>query len=350
MARTALQRKRAWFQIGFFALFVLAPPLDIFRIDLTQGHAILLGQDWTLGIDDFLAGRAGIGVAAVNLFFRGFVPIIGGAALFIWLAWRYGRLYCGWLCPHFSVVELINGLMRRASGKPSLWEHRPLPELRPDGRQLTPNPRYWVPTLVAVAGFAFLWALALLTYLLPPFEVYHNLFTGQLTRNQAVFLTAGTTALSVEFLLARHLFCRFGCAVGLFQSLAWMANNRAMVVGFDTRRADACADCDNACDHACPMRLKPRTLKRKMFTCTECGECISACTQVQAGDPDRSLLRWVDGDAALPVVTGRLFPSAPIDLQARTGERATASNQQLQPESTKRGSLRAGCEPLTTDR
>jgi len=316
VARTALQRKRAWFQICFFALFILAPPLDILRIDLTQGHAILLGQDWTLGIDDFLNGRAGIGDATLNLFFLGFLPIFGGGALLIWLAWRYGRLYCGWLCPHFSVVELINGLMRRASGKPSLWEGRPLPELQPDGSRQTPNPWYWPPTLIAVGAFSFLWALALLTYLLPPFEVYHNLLTGQLTRNQAVFLTVATSAFSVEFLLARHFFCRFACAVGLFQSLAWMANDRAMVVGFDTRRADACTGCNNACDNACPMRLKPRTLKRKMFTCTECGECISACTQVQRGVPADSLLRWVEGETALPVVTGRPAPPDRVDTGA----------------------------------
>ena len=136
-----------------------------------------------------------------------------------------------------------------------------------------------------MVGFAFLWAVAFLTYLLPPFEVYHNLLTGSLTRNQAIFLTAATLALSVEFLLARHFFCRYACAVGLFQSLAWMANDRAMVVGFDTRRAAACATCPSVCDEACPMRLKPRTIKRRMFTCTECGECIAACTRVQGGDP-----------------------------------------------------------------
>lgn len=329
MARTALQRRRAWFQIGFFALFILAPPLDLFRIDLTLGHAILLGQDWTLGIDDFLAGRTGIGDATLNLVARGFLPIFGGAALFLWIAWRYGRLYCGWLCPHFSVVELINGLMRRASGKPSLWERRVLPPplrgplpagttpldttatavdtvIRPDW-----NRWYWLPTLLAVVGFAVLWAVALLTYLLPPFEIYHNLLHGTLTRNQTIFLTAATLALSVEFLFARHVFCRYVCAVGHFQSLAWMANDRAMVVGFDTRRADACASCDNACDHACPMRLKPRTLKRKMFTCTECAECISTCTQVQHGDPRQSLLRWVEGDAARAVVTGRPLDPRP---------------------------------------
>lgn len=307
MPRTSVQHWRSWTQIGFFSLFLLAPPLDILRIDLTQGHAILLGQQWTLGIDEFLAGRSGPGDAALNLLLRAFLPILGGAALFIWIAWRYGRLYCGWLCPHFSVVELINGLMRRASGHPSIWERRTLPWSEPGqaGRTAMPNPWYWAPTLLAVAGFAFLWALAFLTYLLPPFEVYHNLLTGNLTRNQAIFLTAATLALSVEFLLARHFFCRYACAVGLFQSLAWMANDRAMVVGFDTRRATACATCPSACDDACPMRLKPRTIKRRMFTCTECGECIAACTQIQGGDPQQSLLRWVTGDAALPVVTGR---------------------------------------------
>ena len=305
MTRTALQKRRAWFQTGFFLLFVMAPVLDILRLDLTRGHAILFGMDWTLGIEDFLAGRTGTGDAALNIFLRGFLPLFGTGALLIWVAWRFGRLYCGWLCPHFSVVELVNGLMRRASGKPSIWEPKRLPERQPDGSRLTPDRRFWPVALMAAVGFAFVWAVVLLTYLLPPSEVYTNLWRGELTRNQGIFLAAATTVLTVEFVFARHLFCRFACAVGLFQSLAWMANDRAMVVGFDTRRARACHDCNNACDNACPMRLRPRTIKRKMFTCTECAECIAACTQVQGGDPEKSLLRWVQEDCAVAVVTGR---------------------------------------------
>jgi len=301
----SLQARRRLLQAGFFALFVLAPVFDILRFDLTLGHAIFFGQPWTLGIDDFVAGRIGVGEAAWNLFWRGALPLFGGAALFLWIAWRYGRLYCGWLCPHFSVVETINGLMRRAIGRHSLWERRPLPALQPDGTRLRPDPRYWVPTLLAVFGFAFLWAVVLLTWLLPPATVYGNLFTGELTRNQATFLIAATSAFSIEFLLARHLFCRFGCAVGLFQSLAWMANDRALVVGFDTARAAVCKSCNNACDNACPMRLKPRTLKRRMFTCTECAQCLDACEQVTTRLGTRPVLRWVRGEAALPVVTGR---------------------------------------------
>ncbi len=319
MSRTALQRRRAGFQTAFFALFVLAPPLDIFRLDLRLGHFILFRQDWTLGLEPFVQDTAGPGEAALNLLLRGLLPIAGVGGMLIWSAWRWGRLYCGWLCPHFSVVELINGLMRRASGKPSVWEHRPLPERQPEGSLLRPNAWYWLPTVLAVLGFAFLWALSLLTYLLPPFEIYGNLLTGSLTRNQALFLGVGTGLLSIEFGFARHLFCRFGCAVGLFQSLAWMANDRAMVVGFDSARARLCQDCNNACDNACPMRLPPRTLKRKMFTCTECAECISACTQVQGGETRRSLLHWVAGPDALPVVTGRRGPARGDRGQAASG-------------------------------
>ena len=163
---------------------------------------------------------------------------------------------------------------------------------------------------MAVLGFAFLWAVTLLTYLLPPKEVYGNLLMGTLTRNQAIFLTAATLALVLELTLARHLFCRFGCALGLFQSLAWMGNRRALVVGFDKRRATACQGCEDACDAACPMRLHPRTIKRKMFTCTQCAQCISACRQVQEGNPQGPLLRWVQGEAAAGADHQGLRPAA----------------------------------------
>ena len=159
------------------------------------------------------------------------------------------------------------------------------------------------------------------TYLLPPQEIYANLLHGSFTRNQTIFLSAATTVLTLEFLLARHLFCRFGCAVGVFQSLVWMANKRGLVVGFDRQRAAACRTCATHCEHVCPMRLKPRSIKRHMFTCTECGQCIAACEQVQAaqhpGSP--SLLQWVQDECALDV-SARDFghrPTIPPDCYQR---------------------------------
>jgi len=72
-----------------------------------------------------------------------------------------------------------------------------------------------------------------------------------------------------------------------------------MVVAFDRDRASLCRSCNNACDNACPMRLKPRDKKRRMFACTQCGECIAACTLQQRGDPQQSLIVWVQDIEAL---------------------------------------------------
>jgi polyferredoxin len=288
------KRLRWLTQTSFFVLFVLAPPLDLFRLDLTLGHFYFLGMDWTLGLAAFQHSEIGPGQAVANLLLRGFLPIALVIGIGGWVAWRYGRLYCGWLCPHFSVVGTINHLMMRASGKPSLWERRPLPALQPDGRVLRISRIYWLWTLLAVAGFALLWAVSLLTYLLPPAEIYHNLLHTELTRNQAIFLGVATTLFALEFLLARHLFCRFGCAIGFAQSVIWMANPRAMVVSFGKSRGAACRDCVQACDNVCPMRLNPRKSKRHMFTCTQCSECIQACDQVMRNDPP-GLLRFGSG-------------------------------------------------------
>lgn len=314
-AAGALQRQRLLFQIGFFVLFVVAPVFDLFRFDLEAGHAVVFGMPWRLGIDDFFAGRIGATEAGLNILLRLFLPIFAGAGVFIAVAWRWGRLYCGWLCPHFSVVETINHLMRHASGKPSLWEKKPLPAKNPDGSAFFVDARWWLVTVPLAVAFAALWAVVLLTYLLPPGEVYSNLWHLAPTRNQALFIGAATVVLSLEFLFARHLFCRFGCAVGLFQSLAWMGNRGALVVGFQRPRASDCSTCYQAdfmgaaaCEAVCPMRLKPRTTKNQMFTCTQCAQCVAACATVQ--EEQGTLLTWVEKEAArqneaLVSLTGR---------------------------------------------
>lgn len=293
------QKKRLWFQAGFFMLFVLAPVFDLFRFDLNLKHFFFLGMNWTLGLDDFLAHRISATEAGINIILRGGLPILAVIGIGLWVAWKYGRLYCGWLCPHFSVVETINGVLRRATGKQSIWDRHTLPERNADG-SITASSRWWWLVVVPLAlAFAFTWAVALLTYMLPPAEIYGNLWHRELTGNQARFIGVGTMLFFIEFMFARHLFCRFGCAIGLFQSLAWMGNRKALVIGFDRRRADACVDCNSACENVCPMRLKPRTIKRHMFACTQCGQCAEACSEVQTGNPKGTLLKWVAQDCAL---------------------------------------------------
>jgi polyferredoxin len=297
-----LQSQRRLAQIAFFLLFVLAPLFDLFRYDLTQGHAYFLTMPWRLGLDDFLAGRISAAEAGRNVFLMLFLPFFGTIAVGALISWRWGRLYCGWLCPHFSVVETINDTMKKASGKHSLWDKQEVPPWQPDGSPAVRDKRWWLLVLPLAVGFALVWAVVLLTYLMPPLQVYAGLLSGDLKRGEVIFIAAATLVISAEFLFARHLFCRFGCAIGLFQSLLWMSNKEAMVVGVDRQRLAECGDCldghGSACDAVCPMRLKPRTMKRWMFACTQCGQCIDACDTVNQDKPAGKLLRWVEGEAA----------------------------------------------------
>ena len=285
------QRLRRWTQWAFFALFLAAPALNLLRFDLHETQLWVLGVRWSLGIDAFVRGEISAAQAAASIFLRGFLPAIVLVAAFLGVAYRFGRVYCGWLCPHFSLVEGLNDLLHRACGRLSLWDHTVTPKA---GR--TPDARWWPLFFVSCLVFGFLWAVTLLTYLLPPAEVWGNLWRGTLTGNQARFLGVGTLVFTLEFMFARHLFCRFGCAVGLFQSLAWMANPKGMVVAFHRERARECRTCDlphgSACDHACPMRLNPRNIKRMMFSCVQCGQCLSGCEQSQTAQGRTPTLEW----------------------------------------------------------
>ncbi len=58
LARTqVLQRRRRWLQLSFFAVFLLAPALNLLRFDLNETQLWVLGFRWSLGIDAFVRGE-----------------------------------------------------------------------------------------------------------------------------------------------------------------------------------------------------------------------------------------------------------------------------------------------------
>lgn len=294
-----LQSRRLRWQVGFFAFFLLAPVLNLFRFDLTETQLWVLGFKWSLGIDALMKGQITATQAGLALLLRGLLPIVLVVGTFLTVAWKYGRLYCGWLCPHFSAVELLNQTLHRAMGKFSLWDKHVSRRRDARGELVQPRRAWWPVFLALSLLLGFTWAITLLSYLLPPVRIWSHLFQGALTPGEARFLWIGTAVFTAEFVLARHLFCRFGCAVGLFQSLVWMANPKGMVVAFKRERAKECRTCNvpigSACDNACPMRLHPRDIKRMMFSCVQCGQCLSQCDRSQ-GQQDRTpVLNWAVG-------------------------------------------------------
>ena len=75
MTPAAEQAWRRVTQLGFFALFVLAPVFDLFRYDMVEKHAYILTFPWQLGIDDLLAKRIPPAQAVVNIVLRLILPL-----------------------------------------------------------------------------------------------------------------------------------------------------------------------------------------------------------------------------------------------------------------------------------
>jgi len=292
-----LQQARITAKIAFFALFLFAPLLNVFRFDLDLGHFIIFGQAWTISIDSILHGGGNSIDAAIKIFTRVLLPGMAFVAVSGLLIWKYGRIYCGWLCPHFSVVEVINDLMLKKLNRVTIWE-------KASKQSNGFLPKFMV--FMAAISMAFIWAVGLLSYLLDPTMLLVGLANFDLDFGASIFITVATLLFTADFIFARHVFCKYGCALGLFQSLIWMANNKAMVIKFDRVRAKACRECESynkhkPCDQACPMRLPTRNMKRAKFTCTQCVQCVSACNEVQKDNPEGGLLKWVNGDEAVKV-------------------------------------------------
>ncbi len=288
------ERLRTVSRYSFYLLFLLAPWLDIFRFDLTAGHFVILGHAWIFGLEPSQYQCFDTPTQVRHLVLNFILPVVFLVAAFIFISWKYGRLYCGWLCPHFSVVESINRLMERYLGRVTFWEKASI-EHKGISR--------WLIVLSACIIIAFVWAFTILSYVIPPQNLIQGIIDVHLSFGPVIFLLLMTLVLTLDFFFARHLFCKYGCSVGMLQSFAWMGNRKALVIGFDKSRASLCQSCDNECDKACPMRLPVRGIKRAKITCTQCGICLNACdaVQVKAHNNEPRVINWVSGNKAIEV-------------------------------------------------
>lgn len=293
MTDNQLQRSRLIVRSLFFLLFLLAPVLNIFRFDLTTTNFIIFNQTLSFGITKEWLLASDYWDTGLRILAYFILPIILTVIGGIYIFYKWGRLYCGWLCPHFSVVEYVNDLMSRRVGRVTIWEAAKFDNEQEAQRSKVLD---WIIIVMVSMTIAFLWALGLLSYLLPPIPLYTDLINFEVDLYPTIFLIAATTVFTIDFVLARHLFCKYGCAFGVMQSLFWMMNSKAMLVKFDRDRAKACQSCDKDCETACPMRLPVRSFKRAKFTCTQCAQCISACQEVQKDNPEGTLLDWSAGE------------------------------------------------------
>jgi len=267
-------------QVLVLAGGVLTPWTGLFRLDLPGNQVMYLGRAYPLGWP-YILGLI--------------VPFVTLVWALAFLAWRQGRVFCGWACPYGTLVEAFEAigtaLGRGSHRRVAAWMRRgPLPRWLLRGG-----------AVLAMTGVPLIMGASLATYLVPPGRVLHDLLrplvfsdTTQVTLWAWMALVlAGSWAAGFA---VRFHFCRMVCIYGMGQAMAASAAEPSRVLKPRYRAEDlsACGSCQ-ACLKACFLDLDPRKEPLVLgFSqgCFNCGDCLDVCETVQAHRGAPSLLTF----------------------------------------------------------
>jgi len=206
-----------------------------------------------------------------------------GFALFFLTA-LFGRLWCGWACPHTVYLDHVYRRIERMIDGDAL-QRRQL-DLAPMGagklfRRVLKHGLYILASLFITHLF--------LSYFVSLPEVWHMM--GEAPGAHwgmflFVFIAAGI--LYFNFAWFREQLCIVLCPYGRLQSA--LTDDHSLVIGYDAKRgepkgrfgtpdAGACVAC-NRCVQVCPTGIDIR--HGLQMECVGCAACIDACDEVMA--------------------------------------------------------------------
>ncbi|MDR0466214.1 MAG: 4Fe-4S binding protein [Deltaproteobacteria bacterium] len=189
-----------------------------------------------------------------------------GAALVMLLAFVFGRVFCGWLCPYGLLSELVHVLRRR------------LPPLLPEGPAM--RHAFGIRLALCVAGLV---AACFAAFpVLQRFSMPGELSLAPLRALDgweaclAVLSPPGALSLA-EGVGGVRLWCRFACPQSVCLSLAARRFPGAFGVTWSPERC-ACPRDDRPCLRACSLGLDARRSGGPpRGECMQCAQCVNAC-------------------------------------------------------------------------
>lgn len=297
VARGRYWRRRLWLSVALISAFVGLPHLSIggkpaVLIDLAARQFTFFGL--TLHPTDNLLLLVFGAIAFLSLFFVTSV---------------YGRLWCGYLCPHLVYLEFVfRPLETLFEGPPAVRRKR---DAGPAtlARRLRKTAKY--ATYLLIAGIM---AVSFVAYFVPVADLWHILATAPGANGGVVAVVAALTGLSfLDFAIVREQMCAFACPYGRLQNVLY--DQDTVIVGYDAKRGEPrgklrgegagephgdCIDCLR-CVHTCPTGIDIR--RGLQLECVGCAQCVDACDEVMGrlGKPPRLVgytsLRQLGGGA-----------------------------------------------------
>jgi polyferredoxin len=205
-----------------------------------------------------------------------------------------GTVFCGWACPQNTLAEWANHMTHKLLGKRAEVS---LTGEAPKVAAAKNKALNWSLLGVSFLFAAMLFALVPLLYFYPP-DVVWSFIIGRTDARLAGSLywiyTVWVMIILLDIAVLRHFWCRFACVYKVWQHS--FKTKETLHVLYDASRADECSKC-NYCVTTCFIDLDPRKTEQ-YDSCINCGDCIDACSNLQAKKGKAGLLRFELGQRA----------------------------------------------------
>lgn len=247
-------------QLTVFAAMFLIPVLNSYEIYAITGtfYAVNIGG---LGIAD-------PAVILQTIFASGehTGPLLTAALFPIIMAFLFGRIWCGWMCPYHVLSDA------------SAWLNKKLP-WKAGSKSLNLRNAFTANSMryaFLIIGTALAGALSIpvLNYVNAPGIVSTEAMIFVKEHALSLEFAFIGTILALELLWFPRFWCRLFCPTGAVVSLFRTPFTLRVSSGTKKQKAPCCTG--NLCSVACPMGLQAFRESDNLL-CTNCGRCIDAC-------------------------------------------------------------------------
>ncbi len=279
--RYQVRKRLIW--VVLLAIYVVLPWIKVggqpaVLLDIVQRHFYLFG--FSFNAQDF---------------YLAFFLVSGlGFGLFV-LSSMYGRVWCGYACPHTVFLEGVFRRVERWIDGTAQQQERLEKAGWTLGKILRRVLKYG-----AFVGISLFLSHTFLSYFMGVEQVYAAVTHAPSVHPTAfTFVMVFTAIIYFNFTWFREQLCIVICPYGRLQSV--MYDEHTVNVGYDAKRGEprgkytkadrgACIDC-HRCVAVCPTAIDIRN--GTQLECVGCSNCIDACDEVmdKVGQP-RGLIRY----------------------------------------------------------
>ncbi len=242
----------------------------------------------------------GLTFAAQDLWMAFFFITGLGFSLFF-ITSLFGRIWCGWACPHSVFLEQVFRPIERVI-EGDATKRRKLDRQEWDGEKITKRGLKYGIYLIIAALIAHLF----LAYFISIPQLYQWMTTSPKEHWGAfIFMAVATAIIYGNFSWFREQLCLVICPYGRLQSA--LIDDDSLIIGYDDARGEPrghakkegvgdCIDCMR-CVQVCPTGIDIR--QGLQMECIGCANCIDACNTIMTKlNRPKGLVRY-DSQAGL---------------------------------------------------